>query len=115
MTTVSLNHMAEAMQVHPRTVLRYLHNDRNYGWDEGDNPDVSVEKVAKAFDCKASTLKRALEGRDELLKPAEAAKEVGVQHIRSFWKQNHKPVIRIGGVTRFSRLDMVNWLFANRI
>ena len=115
MTSVPLNRMAEVMKVHPRTILRYLHSDRNYAWDDMENPEVGVESVAEAFECDPKTLSSALAGTDELIKPADAAKEVGVIHMRSFWKQNHKPAIRIGRVTRYSRLTIAEWIVTNRM
>lgn len=111
MTTVTLDQVAEAVDVHPRTILRYVMNDRNTYWAEDHNPEFPLERVAKALGCRADIMKHVLRGSDEFMKPDDAAEELGLPP-RTFRHRGYTPAFRAGRVVRYSRSKLINEHFA---
>jgi hypothetical protein len=101
MTTILLNDAALAFKAHPRTLLRAVSGSPNPYWTEDHNPTISVEDLATAYSCSVGVLARIFEGRDILLTPAEAAKEIEVPD-RTFRYRDY-PSIRHGGIVRYAR------------
>lgn len=109
--TVSLNKVAEAVSVHPRTILRIVTGERNTYWATDHNPTLDVEKVATALGCDAAVLKRVLRGSDTFMKPEDAAAELDVPD-RTFRYRKYTPAFRVGRVVRFARSKLINEHFA---
>lgn len=109
--TVSLNDVAEAVAVHPRTILRIVTGDRNTYWSADHNPGLDITKVAQALGCHDKTLARVLRGSDDFLKPDAAASELGVPG-RTFRYREYTPTIKVGRVVRFARSKLIDEHFA---
>jgi hypothetical protein len=78
---ITLEAAAKVFRVHPRTVVRALSGEHNTYWTEDINHDMhTLDRLADAYKgITPDDIKRILEGRDELLKPEEAAELIGVQ------------------------------------
>lgn len=113
---VKLSKAAKALKVHPRTVLRTLTGDRNISYSDGDNQEIDMFRLCKAFDVKPVNMKQVLEGRDEFLTSKEGA-DITKCSIRSFWNHEHTPVVysNSGRIVRFSRSILMDWAFLNAI
>ena len=110
-TDIELDDIAEILQIHPRTVLRYIHDDVNIYWAEGHNPVVNLDDVANGFGEDplffVPTVHAARKGRDKILKPSEAAAFIKVP-LRTFRHRRYPALIRCGNIVRYSRYDVVN-------
>jgi hypothetical protein len=96
-----LNRMADALRVHPRTILRALAGKVNTYWAPGHNPNISVEEVAKTMGMPPAALKDALNGNDMFLTPEEAAEELGIP-LRTFRYRRYPAQVRKGTAVRYS-------------
>jgi hypothetical protein len=78
---ITLEAAAKVFRVHPRTVVRAMSGVHNTYWTEDINHDMhTLDRLAGAYEgITPDDIKRILEGRDELLKPNEAADLIGVQ------------------------------------
>lgn len=111
MTHADLDDIAHVLKVHPRTVLRALTGNPNEYWYDGHNPRLEIYKVARAFKCKAVSIVQALEGREEFLKPEEAAAALDLLP-RTFRYRGYTPTIRVGRVVRYARSKLITENFA---
>jgi len=102
---LSLNHIAELFQVHPRTILRAVEQDVNAYWADDHNPAVSIKELADAYGCKPQIIIRLAENRDSLLNASEAAKMMKIRP-RTF-RRNRPRCLRSGGIVRFERSIIV--------
>ena len=107
MKTITLNEAAKSFQVHPRTILRALSDETNVYWSEDFNPPVYVTAVANAYSMNEKVLVHVLDGKDMLLKPVQAAKEVETP-ARTFRWRKYKAAARKGGIVRYSRKQIIN-------
>lgn len=104
-----LDHVAVKLKVHPRTVLRALSGVENTYWAPDHNPEVSLLDLSIAYGVEFDVVSDIMVGRDDLLKPSEAAdylsrtygREVSVRVLRS---RSYTPVISRPKVVRYSRL-----------
>ncbi len=81
MHEITLEGAAHLFRVHPRTILRALYNKHNTYWSDDEKFNhqmLSLEDIATAYNTSADILRMMLEGRDQLLKPSEAAELIGV-------------------------------------
>lgn len=111
MTNIRLNDAAEVFKAHPRTLLRAITGTANPYWTEDHNPPIVIEELAVAYGCNLGLLSRIFDGRDKLLTPAEAAKEVDVPD-RTFRYRGY-PSIRNGGIVRYARSALLQRHFRN--
>ena len=82
---ITLIGAAKLFQVHPRTIVRALSGEHNTYWYEDINEHLySVKDIAEVYGMTQFELSRCIEGRDRLLKPSQAAKElnIGVRLLR---------------------------------
>lgn len=107
----TLNEIAGVLQIHPRTVLRHMTNDPNIYWTEDFNPSIKVSAVAESFQCDAVHITRALNDRDAIFTPKEAAKFLDLLP-RTFRNHDYTPIIRQGHVVRYSRVALANEHYA---
>ncbi len=109
MTTVcTLRKAAEALRVHPRTVMRRLTGDlqvrRSQSWGHADVYRVSVEQVAIVFDMDIRVLERTLAGRDELMTVREIAEYLRVP-VGTFMYRQYPVAVYSHRLVRHSRRD----------
>ena len=77
---ITLIAAAKVFDVHPRTIVRALSGEHNTYWFDDINENLyAVADIATAYGMSANELSRCIEGRDELIKPDEAAEMLGVQ------------------------------------
>ena len=108
---LTLNEAAALLQLHPRTVLRYITNDFNTYWTEDYDPNVKIETVASSFQCDPIYFTRTLNDRDAILTSKEAAAFLDLIP-RTFRNHKYTPIIRQGHVVRYSRVALANEHFA---
>ena len=105
MAYVSLNRAAEKFKAHPRTLLRAISGEPNPYWTEDWNPDINIEDLCKAYNCKEKMLNKVFQGKEDLLTPAEAVDELGIPD-RTFRYRKY-PNIKNGGIVRYVRSKML--------
>jgi len=108
--TAQLNAVAEAINAHPRTILRHVTGDSNAYWTEGHNPDLDVDLVALAMSADDAVVSRVLRGEDKFLKPEEAAAHVSMLEgkerpitVRAFRIRGYSLDLKAGNIARYSR------------
>ena len=116
--TVTLEVMARAFGVHPRTILRAITGEHNTYWTEDSNTeDQNIEKVADRYHMRPSSLIAVLENRDALLTAGEAALVLGMAN-RTFRKHLTRGKnaswgrIHCGGITRYLKSKIITAAFA---
>lgn len=103
---VKLERVADVFSVHPRTIMRALEGDHNTYWTEDINEDLySIADIATVYGMTTPALVAVIEGRDELLRADEAAKELGMA-ARTFRKHLDSQAskwgrAKHGGITRY--------------
>lgn len=97
--TTTLNELAEVLKCHPRTILRAITRKKNPYWVEGYDPNFWETHLAF---LDISSIRQILNGKDEFLKPAEAAKYLNI-HPRTFRYRKYIPTIRFGKIVRYSK------------
>lgn len=107
MQTIRLNKAAETFKAHPRTILRALSDEVNVFWNNEFNPLVDVTMLANSYSMNEKTLVRVLLGKDDLLKPGEAATTLKVP-ARTFRWRKYRAAARKGGIVRYSYAQLVN-------
>ena len=107
MEKVKLNTAADRFEVHPRTILRALSDQVNVYWNTDFNPHIDVNLLASAYSMDARILVRVFQGRDSLLKPTEASRQLKVPP-RTFRWRRYKAAARKGGIVRYSRSQVIN-------
>jgi predicted DNA-binding protein (UPF0251 family) len=116
---ITLEAAAAAFNVHQRTIVRALTGEHNTYWSEDSAHDIyTVEEIATAYHMKPAELNRVLDGRDKLLKPDEAAKEMNIAP-RTFRLRIHRlnakdaktRVGRVynGGIVRYLRSRVISF------
>jgi hypothetical protein len=106
MITVTLNEASKVFKAHPRTILRAITRTPNPYWAEDFNPDIVVSELAQAYSCGNGLMKRLFEGRDFLLTPTEAARELEIPD-RTFRYRKY-PSVRNGGIVRYPRSSLLH-------
>lgn len=107
MKTTTLNKAAACFNVHPRTILRALSDKVNVYWNDDFNPNIDITVLANSYSMNEKVLLRVLAGRDVLLKPDQAAKELKVPPRTFRWRKYHAAA-RKGGIVRYSRSQIIN-------
>lgn len=103
-TNITLIGAAKVFDVHPRTIVRALSGDHNTYWYEDiDEHLYSVADIAAAYGITAHELVRCIEGRDELIKPNEAALLLNIEPrtFRKRVKAGQYKRAACGGVVRY--------------
>ncbi len=95
-----LDEYAEALSLHPRTVLRYLTGTKNPYWVEGENPTIPVNDVAEVFNIRPKTLIKVLRNRDSLLSQTEAVEFTGLNRS-TFQNRDYDAEIRMSKIVRY--------------
>lgn len=111
---VTLERVANVFRVHPRTILRALEGEHNTYWFEDINEDLySIADIAEAYGMTTRALVAVIEGRDELLRADEAAKELGMA-ARTFRKHLNREGTTMrwgrakhGGITRYLQSKII--------
>lgn len=62
--TIKLNDAAKLLQVHPRTVLRYISDEENPYWAANYNPSLMVASVGYSFGCRLAPFQTFVIGSD---------------------------------------------------
>ena len=96
-----LNRVADALKVHPRTILRALAGEVNTYWAPGHNPNVNIATLAEVLGMPAQTLKDAVNGDDYFMSPDEAAEHFNLP-LRTFRYRQYPPQMRKGTAVRYS-------------
>ena len=107
--TITLEKVALLFRVHPRTILRAINErEHNTYWYEDSNSEPqSIEEIAKAYDMSSSQLIAVIQGRDSLLKAAEAAEKLGMaprtfrNHLKNKKMGSKWGRVSCGGITRY--------------
>ncbi len=107
MQTIRLNRAAERFKAHPRTILRALSDEVNVFWNEEFNPLIEVTMLANSYSMNETVLIRVLRGKDDLLKPGEAASKLKVPARTFRWRKYHAAA-RKGGIVRYAYSQLVN-------
>lgn len=110
---IRLSSIAEALKLHPRTVLRHMEDESNPYWTEDHNPELNLLEIAEIFGCSHEFLIRILKCRDDAFKEKEAAKFLSISP-RVFRRRGYTPVIRKSRIVRYSRMDLANEHYATR-
>ncbi len=101
---VTLERVADAFSVHPRTILRAVEGKHNTYWYEDSNEEVwPIETIADAYKMETYALVAVIEGRDKLIRADEAAKEMSMA-ARTFRKRLN----RSGVPSRWGRIKHGN-------
>jgi hypothetical protein len=106
-----LENLADALQVHPRTILRAVENNPAAYWVEGYHVRLNIDEVARAFNGPPRYLRWALDGTDQLITQTQAAEELGIPG-RTFRYRHYKVAYKRGGIVRFSRRDLLTEHYA---
>lgn len=114
----TLKEVATFFDVHPRTILRAMSGEHNTFWsDDEDWNDqrIPLEDVARAYSTKVKTLCAVLDGRDDFLKPAEAARVLGIapRTFRERLTAGRYHKIGSGGIARYLHSKIISDLIAN--
>lgn len=107
---VTLEDAASAFRVHPRTILRALTGNYNIYWSEDINSQrMAIEDIAKAYGMTTQTLRAVIEQRDELLRPDEAAKLLGIRPrtFRDRLIAGRYKKIGSGGIARYLQSKII--------
>ncbi len=107
---VTLEAAAKVFRVHPRTILRALSGQHNTYWTEDSNHDrLSVEDIADVYGTTAQTIRAVVEKRDNLLRPDEAAKVLGIRPrtFRDRVQAGRYDRITNGGIVRYLHSKLV--------
>ncbi len=110
-TNVTLIGVAAIFDVHPRTIVRALTGQHNTYWYEDINEDIfAVADIAAAYNMSAAELGRCIEGRDELIKPDEAAVLLGIQPrtFRDRVQSGKYRKVTNGGVVRYLKSKIIS-------
>src|SRR3546814_9053407 len=77
---ITLGAAAKTLRVHPRTICRALTGRHNTYWYEDSNHDrYDVQEIADAYQMNPDAFRRCIEGRDKLIKAAEACVILGIK------------------------------------
>lgn len=109
---VQLDTLSEVFRVHPRTILRALTGEHNTYWADDPNVKVqriSIDQIAAAYNTTARIIRAVLEDRDDLLKPDEAAKVVGIRPrtFREHVAAGKFKKIGAGGIARYQHSKLI--------
>ena len=112
---VTLERVAEAFSVHPRTILRALEGKHNTYWFEDSNEDLhSIEDIANAYGMKTYALVAVIEGRDKLIRADEAAEELSMaartfrKHLTRTGVAKRWGRVKRGNITRYLHSKIIN-------
>ena len=104
--SITLIGAADLFGVHPRTIVRAVSGQHNTYWTEDINEDLfSIVDIADAYGLTVTEFGRIMDGRDKLLTPDEAAKELGIRPrtFRDRVKAGRYRKITSGGIVRYLR------------
>ena len=110
---VRLDHIAIIFRVHPRTILRALTGEHNTYWYDDDNVNqqrILIEEIGYAYNTTARVLRAMIENRDSLLKPDEAAGEIGIapRTFREHVAAGKFKKIGCGGIARYQKSKIIS-------
>lgn len=108
--SITLEAAAKLFQVHPRTIVRALTGKHNTYWTEDIDEDLfSVTDIADAYAMNPKALLRVIDGRDELIKPDEAAVLLNIKPrtFRDRVKAGRYEKVANGGIVRYLRSKIV--------
>lgn len=106
---VYLDHIADAFDCHPRTVLRAVTGNPTEYWTPAHNPRLRVTLICDTFQLSKGMFFNLLVGKEKVVPPAEAADylEISVRTLRK--RADYIPVIIGKGFLRFAMSDLKAW------
>ena len=109
-TKAYLEDIAEVIDVHPRTILRTITANPTEYWAPSHNPRIHLTEVSKTFQTPTKSLVELLQGKDRVIRPAEAAELLGVS-VRTIRNKSdeYRPLIIGAGFLRFSYNEVQEW------
>lgn len=110
---IQLNVIATIFRVHPRTILRALSGEHNTYWYDDDNVNqqrLKIDHIATAYNTTARVIRTMIEDRDSLLKPDEAAGEIGIapRTFREHVAAGKFKKIGYGGIARYQKSKVIS-------
>ncbi len=113
---ITLEAAAKIFRVHPRTIVRALSGNHNTYWSEDINHDMyAIDQIAiKYAGITVADILRIIEGREALLKPAEAALVLKMRPrtFRGYVTNNAiKGRVSNGGVVRYLQSKVITQSF----
>ncbi len=112
---ITLEAAAKIFRVHPRTIVRALTGKHNTYWSEDINHDMyDIAGIAATYGITVADILRIIEGREALLKPAEAALVLKMRPrtFRGYVTNNAiKGRVSSGGVVRYLQSKVITQSF----
>lgn len=110
LTLVYLDDIAEALEIHPRTILRAITGNPTEYWAPSHNPRIHLSEVSKTYQIPTKNLVELVKEEDSVLRPDAAADALGFT-VRTMRNNAKKfPPLAIGaGFLRFSVAEVEQW------
>lgn len=103
----SLNACAQALAVHPRTILRLTTGHPNPYWADGYDPPMDIAELALILATTVEALNNLIAGLDSALDVHEAAKLLKMKEAE-FYRHGPSPDWQVGRVKRYSLVRLAS-------
>lgn len=109
-TLVHLDDIADALEIHPRTILRAITGNPTEYWTPAHNPRIHLSEVSKTYQVPTKNLVALLKEEDSVMRPDVAADALGFT-IRTMRNNAERfPPLAVGaGFLRFSASEVKQW------
>lgn len=107
---VDLYDVADALRIHPRTILRTLTGNPTEYWAPKHNPPIALLDVSRIFSIPVAAIRGLLLEEDEALSPREAAALMRVSARTLANNRDKYTPLAVGkGWIRYSKSDIEMW------
>lgn len=101
--------LAEALGVHPRTILRAITGNPTEYWVPSHNPRIRLADVTRVYQISVEDLRGLLDGSDKALTPDAAAFVMDISKRTLRNTEDYVPLVIGAGFLRFSKTDCERW------